>query len=215
MTKKKSDMTPNEIARVNAVAAACRARNRERINCRQKEKRRAQRDLRPQPTEAEIQAIKAEREAAKAAYKKEWAQRNAEHIRSYRRKKYAEDDSIRERSVKWNRTNKAARKAIAARYQSRNPEMRRAIKAKRRAAVRQAAGSFTKSDIKALFATQKGRCAVCRTKLGRNYEVDHIEPLARGGSNERTNLQLLCMPCNRSKGAKDPIEFMQQRGFLL
>ena len=42
-----------------------------------------------------------------------------------------------------------------------------------------------------------------------------IKPLARGGTNQRTNLQLLCPPCNLSKSAKDPIDFMQSRGFLL
>lgn len=41
------------------------------------------------------------------------------------------------------------------------------------------------------------------------------KPLARGGTNQRTNLQLLCPPCNLSKSAKDPIDFMQSRGFLL
>ena len=30
-----------------------------------------------------------------------------------------------------------------------------------------------------------------------------------------TNIQLLRATCNTSKGAKDPIEFMQSRGFLL
>jgi 5-methylcytosine-specific restriction endonuclease McrA len=56
---------------------------------------------------------------------------------------------------------------------------------------------------------------VCRACLKAGYELDHIVPLASGGRTERTNLQLLCMPCNRSKGAKNPTDFMQQRGLLL
>jgi 5-methylcytosine-specific restriction endonuclease McrA len=40
-------------------------------------------------------------------------------------------------------------------------------------------------------------------------------PLKAGGTNDILNIQLLCKPCNLSKGAKHPIDFMQQRGFLL
>jgi 5-methylcytosine-specific restriction endonuclease McrA len=65
-----------------------------------------------------------------------------------------------------------------------------------------------------LNAKQKGKCAVCRDTLAARH-VDHIIPLARGGFHERSNLQLLCQPCNSRKSAKDPIRFMQERGFLL
>lgn len=47
------------------------------------------------------------------------------------------------------------------------------------------------------------------------YHVDHIQPLALGGSNDKTNLQLLCPTCNTKKSAKHPIDFMQSRGLLL
>jgi 5-methylcytosine-specific restriction endonuclease McrA len=40
-------------------------------------------------------------------------------------------------------------------------------------------------------------CAKCGTTD--NLTVDHIVPLARGGSDELSNLQLLCKPCNSSK----------------
>lgn len=44
------------------------------------------------------------------------------------------------------------------------------------------------------------RCVVCGTYL--DLQVDHILPVARGGTNDFDNLQTLCGPCNASKGTK-------------
>jgi 5-methylcytosine-specific restriction endonuclease McrA len=88
-------------------------------------------------------------------------------------------------------------------------------KAARRARMRCAAGSFSKQDVANLMMLQKGRCPVCRCSLGRSYHVDHVQPLAAGGTNHKENLQLLCAPCNKSKSARDPLVFMRARGYLL
>jgi hypothetical protein len=44
-------------------------------------------------------------------------------------------------------------------------------------------------------------CAYCGATEA-VFEIDHIFPWSRGGSHERHNLTLACMPCNRSKGDK-------------
>jgi len=44
-----------------------------------------------------------------------------------------------------------------------------------------------------------GRCVDCGSK--EKLEFDHIIPVARNGSNTARNLQLLCEPCNRTKGS--------------
>ena len=50
---------------------------------------------------------------------------------------------------------------------------------------------------------QKGKCAGCGRKIPADLqEIDHIQPVSKGGGNELRNLQLLCATCNRRKGAK-------------
>lgn len=51
--------------------------------------------------------------------------------------------------------------------------------------------------------------------MARLVRFDHIMPMDLGGSNDASNLQLLCQSCNSSKHAKHPVDFMQERGFLL
>jgi len=43
-------------------------------------------------------------------------------------------------------------------------------------------------------------CRICRIPGG-ELEIDHIIPVSRGGGNTMDNLQTLCKPCNRGKGA--------------
>ena len=42
-------------------------------------------------------------------------------------------------------------------------------------------------------------CAVCCCTVDNKYEIDHVVPLAHGGSNDLCNLQLLCQGCHRKK----------------
>jgi 5-methylcytosine-specific restriction endonuclease McrA len=82
--------------------------------------------------------------------------------------------------------------------------------------MRRAAGAIDAGVVEFLMKAQRSICPACRATLAKgNYHLDHIKPLARGGTNHQTNLQLLCPPCNLSKSAKDPIDFMQSKGFLL
>jgi hypothetical protein len=48
---------------------------------------------------------------------------------------------------------------------------------------------------------QAGECAKCGA-TGVPLEVDHIWPKSKGGTNETSNVQLLCRKCNASKGAQ-------------
>lgn len=104
-------------------------------------------------------------------------------------------------------------------WKKENPERKsvldKAATHRRRARIAQASGAHTADDIQELLTLQRSSCATCRKALLKSYHVDHIEPLAKGGSNGKTNLQILCPTCNLKKGCRDPLEFMQSRGFLL
>lgn len=53
-----------------------------------------------------------------------------------------------------------------------------------------------------------GRCALCgATKEERPLDVDHIIPRSRRGTNDRSNLQVLCSKCNRTKGNQDTTDY--------
>jgi hypothetical protein len=48
-----------------------------------------------------------------------------------------------------------------------------------------------------VFARDGGKCQCCGSSV--NLEYDHIKPYSCGGSSDRSNIQLLCLKCNRSK----------------
>jgi len=63
----------------------------------------------------------------------------------------------------------------------------------------------------ALFTKQKGKCMYCgRRRTKRELHIDHKNPVARGGSNSLSNLQLLCSECNTRKGKLTDGEFRRR-----
>ena len=60
-----------------------------------------------------------------------------------------------------------------------------------------------------LFGRQEGRCGGCRMDFPfKVFEVDHVIPSSKGGTDHLDNLQLLCSSCNRIKGNRDQAYLM-------
>lgn len=119
-----------------------------------------------------------------------------------------------DRARQWKMENPDKVKSCNSAYREKFPEKHKARKQNRRAREKNAQGRLDPRAIAEIKQAQKNRCAICNVNLTK-FHVDHINPLSAGGSNMRENIQILCPTCNLSKGAKDPIEFMQSKGFLL
>lgn len=52
------------------------------------------------------------------------------------------------------------------------------------------------------------RCIYCGDTEG-PHEIDHIHPVALGGSDDIDNLACACRACNRSKGARTPAQWRE------
>lgn len=134
------------------------------------------------------------------------------------RKRRAKDPTgHRKSSGAWAKRNRAKVNATLKRWKLSHPEQARerslVASARERSKHADVERPFTPADIRNLYDRQTSRCAACQKK-GR-LELDHILAIARGGTSHRSNMQLLCGPCNRSKGSKDAIVWAQSKGRLL
>lgn len=129
-------------------------------------------------------------------------------------------EQARKRAKDWLKANPDRARETSVAWRKANPEKVRESRFmqnhRRRARENAAAGMFDRADLTQILKAQGFMCAYCKTNLRKGKKhLDHIQPLFRGGSCDRSNLQYLCVPCNLSKGHKDPIEFAQSRGLLL
>lgn len=153
---------------------------------------------------------------------------NADHYRSADRERYqvnidrkreakrADYQRHRESRLEWHRKydkeNPVLRKSYyRARYAAKSAEYKSRARAREKSLI---GSSYTQEDVDRLYSSQCERCAGCKRSLKTGYEIDHVMPVSRGGSNTADNLQLLCRPCNRAKHAMHPDEWAARLGKL-
>ena len=152
----------------------------------------------------------------------EWQKNNPEKAREYGRRCVAKDpekEKTRQRLSALVHAESRRKRALISYHEA--PEHHRKINraSKKRNpetvltqyAKRQAHGPqhVAKGTIRELEILQLGTCVFCPADILEKRHVDHIVPLSRGGKHVRENLQILCVRCNCSKGAKTNEEFAE------
>lgn len=130
-----------------------------------------------------------------------WRRRNPELSRlislaSYR--KHAEPR--RENSRKWYAKNRKWATRRARKWKARNKARCVAYAYTRRMREKKNGGNFTQTEWQLLCLKFANRCVRCLRI--RKLTVDHVLPVALGGSNNIANIQPLCKRCNLIKNRK-------------
>ncbi len=156
--------------------------------------------------------FRANRSANSERNAKRSAAYRAAHYEDLRVKKLAYAAANREREAararEWSRKNPERKRAGALKWEQENPqrarEMRRLIW-QRRASRRNSLPTYAVSakDIRRLLTSP---CAVSGC-TNTDIQLDHVIPVARGGSHGIGNFQSLCASHNQSKGSKTWMEF--------
>jgi hypothetical protein len=62
-----------------------------------------------------------------------------------------------------------------------------------------------------ILSRDRNACVYCTNSLAEdNFVLDHVVPVAKGGTNRKQNLVAACEPCNRRRGESDPIDVLRE-----
>lgn len=143
------------------------------------------------------------KKAHKRAVAKVWREHNPEKVGEY--------------NGRWQRENREKVCAKVKRWEQANPEKVAANARRKRARRDQAPGSHTDTDVRAQYERQKGRCfgVGCIRPLGDEYHVDHFVPIHPrpgdpAGTDDASNIVLMCPGCNLSKSNLHPMDYSGQ-----
>lgn len=143
---------------------------------------------------------------------------NAEDRRRYCRERYATDALYRTKALAraksrdrakvnefgrvWRQRPhvKAKYRAASAAWRDSHPGYFAELESRRRARAR--ATAVEPVDYAVVIERSAGICGICLEVLAAPIEIDHIIPLARGGTHTYDNLQAAHATCNRRKSAR-------------
>lgn len=136
--------------------------------------------------------------------------RDTEQIAAYQREYQKKNrQRVSAQALEWSEKNREKRRAIASAYQHRQRVIN-AGKPSRRDNVKLRANSATLEQTREIFGKANHHCVYCGLKTSR-LTLDHYTPIAGGGLHTASNLVPSCKPCNSSKGAQEPDEWLEAK----
>jgi hypothetical protein len=195
--------------RIRAQRRMHRAANREKA-C---EARRQYRIKNAEKCRAYMSAYRATKAEQIRCQRRVYYAANAERLRTVARAwRHAHLDHVKKHRNEHRRQNRERIKAVRRAYEERNreriqtrnreykrrdPIANRIREHRRRARKRAAGGHHTAAQWRALCDFFGNVCLCCGA--AGNLSIDHVIPISRGGNDDITNVQPLCLPCNQSK----------------
>lgn len=152
--------------------------------------------------------------ACNLANVKAWAKANPEKAKEgyrYQSKKWHRNNPLKvsAKHKKWRDSNLDQERKRLTDYAKNNRPVIISIRHARRARLAGAGGRFTAQEWGALKDSYLGRCAYCFDAKAEH--IDHVVPVAKGGTNDIGNLVPACAKCNLSKGSKSLLAFMVRK----
>jgi len=140
---------------------------------------------------------------------REWQRANRDRLLAAKKQDRIDNPSkYIERAKRWRNNNVEKCREYARARRKTHPHEQRIYTRLARARRRGASGSCTKAKLTERIAFYGDSCAYCGSK----YEhIDHVIPVARGGTNWPANLRPSCRSCNLEKSDKTLAEWQDYR----
>ena len=119
-------------------------------------------------------------------------------------------DKVSAYTSAWYKTNVEHVSHMNAAWKKANPDKVKAQRHRRRSRKTGAGGSYTQAEVNTLVVLCNWVCGYCGE---RSYQhLDHVVPVASGGSSSIDNMLPTCSGCNLSKGKKEVLVWLASKG---
>jgi len=202
-TERQKEWNRKNPEKARAISQRTYYKNREKILQKAREKRRKEHNPNIEKSRERQRIYRAKNPDKTREYSAKYAKlKDIENPNRHAERYAREKEKLLSASKKWRKNNK-----------ERASEIQQKSSSRRRASIKHSAENYTLAEIRDLRERSGKKCAFCGER-GR-MTIDHIVPIAKGGSNGIRNIQFLCRLCNSKKCDFDPIEFAQKNGRLL